>query len=235
MLSDLCSCTPNALATPAHFLSQLQSPEGLGTVREAVWIPEESPGAAGQRMAGATASTGSSEGCCERAACWKQIQANPTAQEPYAIVLSGFRALQAHLGLSRHANPALINSQHFPLPLSRLAFLLPPSPHPGALCQAWGSWMVPQAELSQATQACSSPAALLQLSTKLVKRRCPMANPRAANSTEPRQPQEHQHSWVQAPLSPALKSKPRSPSPGCSPTQLTSLSPVLIRAPKLSL
>lgn len=42
VLSDLCSCTPNALATPAHFLSQLQSPERLGTVREAVWIPEES-------------------------------------------------------------------------------------------------------------------------------------------------------------------------------------------------
>lgn len=40
---------------------------------------------------------------------WKQIPVNPTAQEPYANTLFGFKALQAHLGLSRHANPALIS------------------------------------------------------------------------------------------------------------------------------
>lgn len=133
--------------------------------------------------------------------------------------------MQAHLGLSRHANPALINSQHFPLLLSRLAFLLPPS-----LSSSRGPF--PSLGL---TDGVPGHPALLQPLTKLVKRRrCHMANPRAANSTEPRQPPEHQHSRVQVPLSPDLKRKPRSPSPGCSPTRLASLSPVLIRAPKLT-
>lgn len=70
---------------------------------------------------------------------WKQIQVNPTAQEPYAIAVFGIKALQAHLGLSRHANPALISSQHFPL-LSRLAFLLPllvRGPFPVLGAQGW--------------------------------------------------------------------------------------------------
>lgn len=140
-LSDLCSCTPNAAATPAHCLGQLRSPESLGSVREAEWVPED----------------GRSQPC-ERAACWKQIQGNPAAQEPYAIVLPGFKALQAHLGLSRHANPALINSQHFLLLLSRLAFLLPPS-LPSSLSCPRGPFpslgLTDGAELSQ-----SSPAAL---------------------------------------------------------------------------
>lgn len=139
----------------------------------------------------ATASTGSREDCSEGAACWKQIQVNPTAQEPYAIVLPGFKALQTHLGLSRHANPALINSQHFPLPLSRLAFLLSLPP----LVQ--GPFPKLGAHGCCHKQSCPRPhrpAALLQPLTKLVKRRCPITNPRAANSTEPRQPQEHQHS-----------------------------------------
>lgn len=167
---------------------------------------------------------------------WKQIQLNPTAREPYAIALPEFKALQAHLGLSRHANPALISSQHFPLLLSRPAFLLPPSPRPGALSHAWGSWTVPRAELSQATQPSSSPAALdkacgkkggatlqiLGLETELSQ-----GSPRSTNTAGSKS-LCHQ--------STDLKRKLRSPfsRPGCSPTQLASLSPVLIRAPKLT-
>ena len=64
----------------------------------------------------------------------EQTHLNPTAQEPSAAALFGFKAWQAHLGLSRHANPAPISSWHFPL-LSRPAFLLSPSPCPGALTQ----------------------------------------------------------------------------------------------------
>lgn len=89
----------------------------------------------------------------------RQMHVNPTAREPYALALPGFQALQAHLGLSRHANPALISSQHFPLLLSRPAFLLPPAARAGALSHAGGSRTVPRAELSQAMLPSSSPAA----------------------------------------------------------------------------
>lgn len=61
-----------------------------------------------------------------------------------------------------------------------------------------------------------------------------MAGPRAANRAEPRQRQEHQEptSPRQQPADPTRKL--RSPSPGLgAPLRLTSLSPVLIRAPEL--
>lgn len=130
--------------------------------------------------------------------------------------------------------PRLARS-NFLLLLSRLAFLLSPSPCSGALSHACGSQMVPRAELSQATQPSNSPAAL---DKACEKRRCHTASPRAANRAGPRQPQEHQHSWVQVPLSPANRPEEETEvsfsRPGCSPTWLASLSPVLIRAPKLT-
>lgn len=61
-----------------------------------------------------------------------------------------------------------------------------------------------------------------------------MAGPRAANTAEPRQRQEHQESTSLRHQPTDLKRKPKSPSPGLgAPLRLTSLSSVLIRAPKL--
>lgn len=69
------------------------------------------------------------------------------------------------------------------------------------------------------------------------KERCHPTNPGAANKAKPRQPQKHQHSWVHVPLSPANRPEEDTEvsfsRPGCSPTRLISLNPVLIRAPKL--
>lgn len=83
-------------------------------------------------------------------------------------------------------------------------------------------------------QLSSVPAAL---GKACEKGRCHPANPGAANKAKPRQPQKHQHSWVHILLSPANRPKEDTEvsfsRPGCSPTQLISLSHVLIRAPKL--
>lgn len=61
VLSDLCSCTPNALATPAHLLSQLQSPESRGSGVDPRGEPRCCRPEDGRSRA--TASTANSEDC----------------------------------------------------------------------------------------------------------------------------------------------------------------------------
>lgn len=125
-----------------HFVSQLQSAEGLGSAGEAMWQRAKVLLARGQQESWLQLCLEGARIAVSEQPCLEADAGKSCSMEPYAPALPGFRALQAHLGLSRHGNPVLISLQHFLLLLSRLAFLLPLA-YPGALSYAWGSQMVP--------------------------------------------------------------------------------------------